>query len=133
MRIKINLLILNLALINQVNSQVLSKKDIENNFCQKWNLISVEINNKPIELNSKQKNLHTSFLKDSTYITFNEKGADSGKWHYDYKKQIMIFNDLKGNNPDLKVKIEKLNSKECVIVIPDSKDGITKLFLHKFD
>jgi len=109
--------------------QTYTKLDIENKFINKWTLKSVEVNNKPTPLNAKQKNAHALFSKDSTYTNTSENGLETGRWYFDYKKQVLILNDGKGDSPDMKIKIEHLTDKECVLLLPEANNGAAKIFL----
>ena len=109
--------------------QTYTKLDIENKFINKWTLKSVEVNNKPTPLNAKQKNAHALFSKDSTYTNTSENGLETGRWYFNCKKQVLILNDGKGDNPYMKMKIERLTDKECVLLLPEAKNGAAKIFL----
>ena len=111
--------------------QTYTQLDIENKFINKWTLKSVEVNNKPTPLNSRQKNAHSVFSKDSTYTNTSDYGQETGRWYFDYKKQVLIFNDGKGDKPDMKMKIEHLTDKECVLLLSEAKNGAAKIFLMR--
>jgi hypothetical protein len=113
--------------------QTYTKLDIENKFINKWTLKSVEVNNKPTPLNAKQKNAHALFSKDSTYTNTSENGLETGSWYFNCKKQVLILNDGKGDNPDMKMKIERLTDKECVLLLPEAKNGAAKIYLVKVE
>lgn len=122
-------LILVIGFNSLIYCQTYTKLDIENKFINKWTLKSVEVNNKPTPLNAKQKNAHTFFSKDSTYTNTSDDGQETGRWYFDYKKQVLILNDGKGDSPDMKIKIERLTDKECVLLLPEANNGAAKIFL----
>ncbi len=122
-------LILVMGFKSLIYCQTYTKLDIENKFINKWTLKSVEVNNKPTPLNAKQKNAHALFSKDSTYTNTSDDGQETGRWYFDYKKQVLILNDGKGDSPDMKIKIERLTDKECVLLLPEANNGAAKIFL----
>ena len=118
--------------INLVYCQI-TKNDIDNKFINKWRLKSVEVGNKPKPLNSKQQNAYAVFSKDSTYTNTSDNGHESGRWYFDYKKQLLIFNDQKDDSPDIKIKIERLTEKECVLFFSETMNGSSRVFLEKVE
>jgi hypothetical protein len=124
-------LILMMVFTSIIYCQTYTQLDIENKFINKWTLKSVEVNNKPTPLNSRQKNAHSVFSKDSTYTNTSDYGQETGRWYFDYKKQVLIFNDGKGDKPDMKMKIEHLTDKECVLLLSEAKNGAAKIFLMR--
>ena len=122
-------LILLMGFTSIIYCQTYTQLDIENKFINKWTLKSVEVNNKATPLNAKQKNAYSIFAKDSTYTNISDNGHETGRWYFDYKKQVLILNDGKGDNPDMKMKIERLTDKECVLLLPEANNCAAKIFL----
>jgi hypothetical protein len=111
--------------------QTYTQHDIENKFINEWTLKSVEVNNKPTPLNSKQKNAHAVFAKDSTYTNISDNGQESGRWYFDYKKQVLIFNDGRSDSQDIKIKIERLTEKECILFFSGKMKETNRVFLER--
>jgi len=124
-------LILMMGFTSIIYCQTYTQHDIENKFINEWTLKSVEVNNKPTPLNAKQKNAHAVFAKDSTYTNISDNGQESGRWYFDYKKQVLIFNDGRGDSQDIKIKIERLTEKECILFFSGKMKETNRVFLER--
>lgn len=119
-----------LFVINKSSGQTGMEVNIYKMLCKIWKLQVYELKDKKKALKESQRETYIEFHLDSTYKSIANGKIETGIWHYIPAKKEIKINDLKEENKELTLILEKIDMKECTLMMRQGKEGMIKMFLE---